>query len=479
MNSLARTLTLSILSLTLSFAIAAQSLENRLRPLVNEGLSRRSRSSVKIVELDSGRVVAAENPDTPVTPASNLKLLTTAAALDLLGEDFEFTTTFLIRGSVSNGTLNGDLLVKGSGDPTIGGRFYDKASDTVFENLIVALRREGIQRITGDVVIEYGYFDDQWIHPSWPADQLVFWYEAPVSAPALQEGTVIVRVKPGSPGQKGVVELEPPNQFVTIENSSVTQRAGRGVYVGRKPGSNTIIVKGNVRPGDGPTEIPVTVMYPVHYFGNALHETLIKRGVELEGQPILTPKDPRDDWRVLDVVDTPLPVVVYVINKQSQNHYAEQVLKTLGAEKGKGGSWDSGTDVVETWMTGTVGVRPGQVSMTDGSGMSRENKVSASAFIEVLQHMWDSDHRMVFLSSMPYSGETFSRLRRRINQEPYKRNIYAKTGYISKVVGLTGYVKATSGKVYAFSLLYNDFPTWTGPMYQLQNTILQTIVDHG
>ncbi len=93
--------------------------------------------------------------------------------------------------------------------------------------------------------------------------------------------------------------------------------------------------------------------------------------------------------------------------------------------------------------------------------------------------MWDSDHRMVFLSSMPYSGETFSRLRRRINQEPYKRNIYAKTGYISKVVGLTGYVKATSGKVYAFSLLYNDFPTWTGPMYQLQNTILQTIVDHG
>ena len=476
---LLRTIFLSTIVLSCSITATAQSLESRLRPLVNEGLSARSSSSVKIVELGSGRVVAAENPDTPVTPASNLKLLTTAAALDLLGEDFEFQTTLLVRGSVTNGTLDGDIMIRGSGDPTIGGRFYDDDAAAVFDTFVVALRREGIQRIRGNAIIEYGYFDDEWVHPTWPPDQLVFWYEAPISSPAAQEGTVIVRVKPGSPGQKGIVELEPPNEFVTIENSCVTQRRGRGVFVGRKQGSNTIIVKGNIRPGDGPTEIPVTVMYPVHYFGNAFHETLERRGIELEGQPILTRRDSRADWRAIEVVDTPLPVAVYVINKQSQNHYAEQTIKTLGAEHGRIGSWAEGTRVVEDWLARRVGVSPGQVSMIDGSGMSRENKVSASAFVDVLQYMWKSDSRNVFLTSMPYSGETYSRLRRRINQEPYKRNIYAKTGYIAKVVGLTGYVRATSGRIYAFSLLYNDFPTWTGPMYELQNSILQTIVDHG
>lgn len=476
---MARTFFLLSILLIPSLVAVGQSLEARLRPLVNEGLSRQSKSSVKIVELGSGRVVAAENADTPVIPASNLKVMTTAAALDLLGEDFEFETTLLARGTVSNGTLDGDIMVRGSGDPTIGGRFFDESSSTVLENLVVALRREGIERITGNAIVEYGYFDDRWVHPTWPEDQLVFWYEAPISAPAIQEGTVIVRVKPGSPGQKGIVELEPPNTFVTIENTSVTKRAGRGVYVGRKPGTNTIIVKGNVRPGDGPTQIPVTVMHPVHFFGNALHETLKSRGIDLQGQPILAREGPRGDWRVLEIVDTPLPIVIYVINKQSQNHYAEQTIKTLGAEKGGAGSWEAGGRVVEEWLAERVGVNPAQVSMADGSGMSRQNRASATAFVEVLEYMWNSENRIVFLTSMPYSGEKASRMRRRINQEPYKRNIYAKTGYIAKVVGLTGYVKATSGKVYAFSLLYNDFPTWTGPMYQLQNTILQTIVDHG
>lgn len=457
----------------------AQSLEERLRPLVNQGLAQRSNSSVMIAEVESGRVVASENPARKVIPASNLKLVTTAAALDLLGEDFEFRTTLSIRGSVEAGVLSGDVLLRGSGDPTMGLRFYEGGATEVLSELGIALRREGIERIEGDVIIESGYFDERWVHPTWPADQLVYWYEAPVSAPAIQEGTVIVRVSPGPPGQPGIVELEPPNALLAIENHSVTQRRGRGVFVGRKPGTNMVLVRGNVRPGSGPTTIPVTVMNPLAYVSHVFYQALLDTGVQPAHRPVVTARDPHDDWKEVDAIDTPLAVAIYVVNKQSQNHFAEQILKTIGAEVKRNGSWEAATEVVQKWMRDQVGTDPAGFSIVDGSGMSRANRMSAEAFVDLLRYMWRNDSRMVFITSMPYSGERSSRLRRRLNREPYARNVYAKTGYISKVVSLSGYVRGRSGTMYAFSILFNDFPTWTGPMYQLQNAILQTVIDHG
>ncbi|MDX1584042.1 MAG: D-alanyl-D-alanine carboxypeptidase/D-alanyl-D-alanine-endopeptidase [Thermoanaerobaculia bacterium] len=471
--------TMTVIMLLFAVDSSAQSLAERLRPLMNQGLAQRSNSSLMVVDVESGEVVASENPNRKVIPASNLKLVTTAAALNLLGADYEFKTSLLIRGEVSAGTLNGDVLVRGGGDPSLGERFYEDGGVQALEELAIALRREGVERITGDLIIEYGFFDEEWVHPSWPVDQLVFWYEAPISSPAVQEGTVLVRVTPGAPGEPGNVELKPPNSFVTIENSSVTRRRGRGVFIGRQPGTNTIIVRGNVRPGGGPTEVPVTVKYPVEYFANVFERILRSNGIELSSDPVIRPRDLRFDWRVIETIDSPLAVAIYVVNKQSQNHYAEQLLKTIGAETEDEGTWTAGARAIEKWMTSVVGVDPESISIVDGSGMSRENRISAKAFTDLLLYMWNDGSRAIFVSSLPYSGERSSKLRRRMNREPYSRNVFAKTGYIAKVVGLSGYVKATSGKVYAFSLLFNDFPTWTGPMYQLQNSILETVVDHG
>jgi serine-type D-Ala-D-Ala carboxypeptidase/endopeptidase (penicillin-binding protein 4) len=469
-----------LISLVFVVSLDAQTLEQRLRPFVNEGIAQRSTTSIKIVDLESGRVVAAQNPDTPIVPASNLKLFTTAAGLDILGGDFKFETTLSILGEISpNGILEGDVRISGGGDPAMAARFYDGRSTVPLENFIHAMKQEGIRSISGNVVIEYGYFDDEWVHPTWPEDQLVYWYEAPISSPTIQEGCVIVRVKPGNPGGSAIVELEPPNSFMTVENTAVTQRAGRGVYVGRRAGTNRIIVRGNVRPGDGPTEIPVTVQYPVHYFGNVFHRLLESEGIHLQGQPILTRRDPRTGWRVIARHATPLPVVINVINKVSQNHYAEQLLKVLGAESSGSGSWESGAGVIERWAIERAGVPAGQLRMVDGSGMSRENLASASAFIKVLEYMWTSEDRIVFVTSMPYSGEPASRLRRRMNRPAHARNVYAKTGYLSGAVGLSGYVRGSSGRIYGFSLLFNRFPTHAGAMYQLQNTILETVIDHG
>jgi serine-type D-Ala-D-Ala carboxypeptidase/endopeptidase (penicillin-binding protein 4) len=168
-----------------------------------------------------------------------------------------------------------------------------------------------------------------------------------------------------------------------------------------------------------------------------------------------------------------------VVNKVSQNHYAEQLLKALGAELRGSGSWEDGALVVEEWMQKKIGLPPGEFDMIDGSGMSRFNRASARSFTDLLIYMWNSPARRDFVSSMPYSGESESRLRRRLNQAPYARQVYAKTGYISGVIGLSGYVHAQSGRIYAFSFLFNRYPTGVWGVYNLQDEMLKEIIRSG
>lgn len=454
-------------------------LEQRVQSLFNDPVARNSSASLVVAEVESGRVIAALNANTPVAPASNMKLFTTAAGIQLLGRDFSFITSVSMTGTVDPiGTLHGDVLITGRGDPTIGGRFHDGEASEVVARWARELKKAGVKTIGGNLIFEHGYFDDQWVHPTWPTDQLVNWYEAPVSALAMQEGCVMVRVSPTKAGQRALVELEPPNSYMTVENSCVTG-GGRGVFITRKANLNTIIVRGNAPPRMGPTEIFVTVHNPIGYFANVVHEAFKREGVTVQGQVLMTPREARQEWRPVTEHSTPLSIVNYVINKKSQNFYAEQLLKTIGAEKKGVGSWESGAQAVTEWLVSEVGVAPGEIEMIDGSGMSRFNRASAGAFIKVLQHMWNSPARNEFVSSMPYSGEPDSRLRRRLNEPDYERRVYAKTGYISGVIGLSGYVHGQSGKVYAFSFLFNNYRTGVWGVYNLQDAILKEVVKNG
>jgi D-alanyl-D-alanine carboxypeptidase/D-alanyl-D-alanine-endopeptidase (penicillin-binding protein 4) len=288
----------------------------------------------------------------------------------------------------------------------------------------------------------------------------------------------MVRILPSKPGQKAVVQLEPPNTILTLENTCVTG-GGRGIFVTRKTGTNTIIVKGNVPPRSGASEIFVTVLYPVNYFANAAHLALQREGINVQGEVLLARGEMGGEWRTVAETTTPLPIVTYVINKKSQNFYAEQLLKTIGAERKGVGSFDDGSKAVTEWLVAEVGVDPNEFQQIDGSGMSRFNRASADSFVKLLRYMWRTPGRAEFVASMPYSGEDDSRLRRRLNKPPYARNVYAKTGYISGVIGLSGYVHGKSGKVYAFSLLFNKYRAGVWSVYNLQDEILKEIIDKG
>ena len=423
--------------------------EERLRSLVNGSVAQSSDAGIMVVELDSGRVVAERNPHMSLAPASNMKIFTTAAAIDLLKPTFEVTTGVYVRGQVdATGTLDGDVRVVGRGDPTIGGRFHDGEATAVIQDWAADLRAAGIKTIGGNLVFEYGYFDTEYIHPTWPVDQLTAWYEAPISAFSMQEGCVEVRVLPGRNGGSCVVQLEPPTSYLNVQNSC---RTGRGLpFITRQRGSNTIIVRGGVPARSGTTEVFVTVENPVHYFAAVTNETFQRTGIRIQGQIQLVPRDTRTDWRLVSKHTTPLSIIVFVINKKSQNHYAEQLVKMIGAEVRKDGSWAGGNAAVKDWLTRKVGVPANEFEPVDGSGMSRGNRATASAFIQTLRYMWKSPWREDFVSSLPYTGDPDSKFGNRLRRPPFARQVYAKTGYISGVIGLSGYVHAQSGKVYAF-----------------------------
>jgi serine-type D-Ala-D-Ala carboxypeptidase/endopeptidase (penicillin-binding protein 4) len=452
--------------------------EQRLGSLVNGTVARSSESSIQIAEVETGRVVAERNPRMPVAPASNMKLFTTAAAVELLKPGFEVTTTVYARGDIDpSGTLQGDVKIVGRGDPTIGGRFHDGDATAVIKEWAADLNRAGIKTINGNLVFEYGYFDTEYVHPTWPADQLVNWYEAPVAAFSMQEGCVAVRVLPSRPGQACTVTFEPPSSYLQLSNSCVT---GRGLpFITRARNSNNIIVRGGVPTKSGRTEVFVTVENPIQYFASVTNEGFARAGLRVQGDIIITPRDSRPDWKAVAQHTTPMNVLIYVVNKKSQNHYAEQVLKIIGAESTGVGSWESGGRTVTQWLTTKVGVAPNEYSMADGSGMSRNNRASANAFIQLLRYMWKSKGREDFVSSMPYTGDPDSKFGNRLKQPPFARQVYAKTGYIAGVVGLSGYVRGASGKVYAFSFLFNRYRVGVYAVYRLQDEMLKEIIKNG
>lgn len=454
-------------------------LEQRLASLMNSAIPAASETSLKVVEVETGRVVGERNGNMPVAPASNLKLFTTAAAMDLLGGDFEFRTTVAARGTVDpQGTLHGDIKITGRGDPTIGGRFHDGNATAVIDEWAAELKKHGIKTIAGDLIFEHGYFDTEYVHPTWPTNQLVNWYEAPVSALSMQEGCVNVRVLPGRPRQRAIVQFEPPNTILNLQNTCITG-SGRGIFVTRRLGTNEIIVSGSVPPRAGVSEIFVSIQNPAHYFANVTHQGLKKNGIGVNGQVKLVEREQSPEWRTITEYKTPLSIVNYVINKKSQNQYAEQLLKTIGAEVKHDGSWQAGSSAVMEWLTTKVGVPQGQLQLIDGSGMSRFNRASSDAFITMLRYMWKSPGRREFVSSMPYTGEPESRLRHRLGKPPYARQVFAKTGYIAGVVGLSGYIHAKSGKVYAFSFLFNKYKTGVWGVYRLQDEMLKEVIDNG
>jgi D-alanyl-D-alanine carboxypeptidase/D-alanyl-D-alanine-endopeptidase (penicillin-binding protein 4) len=441
---------------------APQTLEQRLTWLAKRRPVAASEYAVVVERVGEKTPIVAVNADRPLILASTTKLFTSAAALDRLGEEYRFRTRLYRDAEVTpDGTLPGPLIVVGGGDPAISGRLYDDDPLAVFRPWADSLARQGIRAIRDGLLLDTSFFDDVKLHPDWPGEQEERWYQAPVSALSYNDNVVLVRAS-GSlrPGRPAILGFHPAGPYLLSLISHVSTTASRTwVGVRRPPGSRTVVAAGSV--GRNRTWMgDVTVPDPPLYFAAAFSRVIADAGIRVDAPPTeLTQAPPGPNpfpSRVLlHAHETPLLTVLSVANKRSQSFFSEQILKTLGAERRGLGSWENGLLEVADFLL-SLGLDPAQYQLADGSGRSRNDRASARAYADFLQALATSwPHFAAFEKTMAVSGDPEGTLRHRLLTDATYGKVVAKTGAISGVTTLCGYVTAKSGQRYVFSILIN------------------------
>jgi D-alanyl-D-alanine carboxypeptidase/D-alanyl-D-alanine-endopeptidase (penicillin-binding protein 4) len=430
--------------------LLASGLESDLnRALANSGIDRRGLGVA--VGRAGDRPVLAIAAREPRIPASNQKILTAAAAIHRLGEDFRFTTT------VAKGP-NGELVVIGEGDPNLSGRFFGGDPTLVLRRLAADVRKQGVARVEGGVVLDASRFDDDYVHPDWPANQLQKWYCAPVAA-LVYNDCWDVTVRPGGrAGAPALVEVQPALLLPAVLNRCATVSPGveHVVHIGR--GTEAALeVRGRILTTSQGVDGHVTVGNPVRFFGEAFVAALEAEGIEVKGG-LLSGKVP--DAKPIVVYRTSLERTLPVMLGNSQNLYAECTLKRLGQ-----GSFESGARAVHGALR-DLGVETDGLVVRDGSGLARTNRVTALALYQALQSM---RKKPVFRDALAKGGE--GTLRKRYKD--LGGRIRAKTGYIRGVSALSGYVEGRQGGHYVFSILANG--SSVGRARKLQDLIVMAL----
>ena len=416
---------------------------------------------VVVRSLDTGETLYRRNGEKLFVPASNMKLVTGAAALETLGPDYVYRTAVASTGAVADGELRGDLVVVGSGDPTISSQFRG-GGDTraVFRAWADSLRARGVRRVTGGVIGQDEAFDDVPLGRGWSWDDLDAYYSAEISALELNEGVVGVRVAPGpAAGAPAVVTLAPPTSYVPVTNQARTTPAEvrRSVRITRAPVGPGLVVTGTVPLDSAAYEEDIAVRNNTAYFAAVLREALVQAGIQVAGAA--ADADDVDPGRLarLDTLfvhtSAPMREVLPAFFKPSQNQIGEMLLKTMGRELRGAGTDDAGIAVVDS-LARMWSLPRRQLSQADGSGLSRYNLVSPDFLIALLVQMQASPDRDVFVAALPVAGADGT-LRSRMRETPLADNVRAKTGTLSNVRALSGYLTTAAGEQIVFSTIVN------------------------
>jgi D-alanyl-D-alanine carboxypeptidase/D-alanyl-D-alanine-endopeptidase (penicillin-binding protein 4) len=436
---------------------------------------------VLIVDPEKRDTLYAHNAAKLFIPASNQKLVSGSVMLEQLGPEFRFRTTFAANGAITNGTLNGDLAVTGSGDPTMSDR-RQKDAMTALRAIADSLSQRGIRRITGNIVAVGNAFPGPVAGAGWGWDALDGASFAGVDELLFNEGLTTFRVRAGANiGDLAVVETRPSRTFPTVRvlattvarDTTAALGAGRGARNGTTRVSafydtltSAMIVRGQIATGDSAT-ITMPQHDPNTAFLAALTEALAERGISVDHEATAGNQTRADS--LFTVLSVPLKEIMPAVMKPSQNQIAEVFLRTLGRERAGVGTADSGRRVVERQFA-TWKIPSDAFVVRDGSGLSRNDLISPEAIVSILEAMRHSPNFTVFYESLPIAGVDGT-IRTRMRDTPAQGNLRAKTGTLSMVRSLSGYVRTANGRLIEFSLLCNNWTTPQAAVDRVQDAI--------
>lgn len=440
-------------------------------------------TGVSIKKAETGELLFEQLGDIRLHPASNMKLLTAAAALETLGKDYRFRTEVLTDGNKKGKVLHGNLYLKGKGDPTLLKEDLDQFAKK--------LKEFGINKIKGDLVSDDTWYDDVRLSQDLNWSDEPFYTGAQVSALTLSPnedydaGTVIVEVNPSqNPARRAEVTVTPETNYVTIVNKTkmVAADGEKDISIEREHGSNKIIVEGTM-PEDGSTSRAwSSVWEPAGYVLSVFKASLKEQGIDFIGKSKEKYNATPDGARILTFKESmPLKELLIPFMKLSNNGHGEMLTKEMGKVVGKEGSWDEGLKVIKD-VAEDLGVNPDTIQLRDGSGMSHKTMIPANDLTQLLVEAQNKSWFPAFKKSLPIAGEpdrlVGGTLRNRMTSGPAKGNVTAKTGSLTGVSTLSGYVTSKDGEDLVFSILINNYLGSSGKITAIEDAIATTLAEH-
>ncbi len=448
------------------------SLERRLAQLIDVPPFDRAQWGIYVVD-DRGRVLYQRDADRFHVPASNTKLIVSAAATVLLPPDYRVRTSVYVNGRVDGGVVDGDLVLYGRGDPTWSARCYAvdtlapgvcDSTFTAIDAIADSLRAHGVRRIAGKLVGDGSSFEPTLVHNGWNAWDLTWWYAAPVSGLGFHDNSVDFTITPGPAADAPpVITWSPDLALFAFENRARTVPADSSSTVGdnffRKPGAWDIWAAGAIALGHKPLVESVALPDPNLYAARALAASLVRKGVAIEGGAASTTdslayREARCCAPLVEYRGRPLPDIIFPILNTSQNWFAEMLLKILGRELTGAGSWDAGLEVERRFLIDSVKIDSTTFALEDGSGLAAGNLVTPRAFAQLLAYMHRHPKRGPFLAALPHASQPGSLLKRFVGT-PLEGRVIAKTGSIDRVNSLSGYIERPDGRTITFSIQAN------------------------
>lgn len=440
-------------------------------------------AGVTVKHAANSKILYSYNGETRLHPASNMKLLTAAAALETLGADYQFHTEVLTDGKQVDTVLQGNLYLKGKGDPTL------LKSD--LDQFAKELKAQGIRLIKGNIIGDDTWYDNVRLSQDLNWSDESFYTGAQVSALTLSPdqdydaGTLIVEVIPDKKAEgKAQVRINPETDYVTISNQTKMVPAGEAkqITIEREHGSNRVILTGTM-PADGTiSRSYVSVWEPAGYALSLFHTALKEHGIKFTGDMEKEFKATPQDAHVLATKESiPLSELLFPFMKLSNNGHGEMLTKEMGKVVHGEGSWDKGLEVIPDVME-TFDMNPDTILLRDGSGMSHKTLISTNNLTQLLFAAQDKSWFNLFKQSLPVAGEADrylgGTLRNRMTEAPVKGNVKAKTGLITGVSALSGYVTAANGEELIFSILINNYLGSTEEMHAIENEIATILAEH-
>jgi serine-type D-Ala-D-Ala carboxypeptidase/endopeptidase (penicillin-binding protein 4) len=466
-----------------------------LDPLLDSAEFKMGRWGVAVLSLRDGKLIYQRNGNELFTPASNMKVYTTAVALDFLGADYHWrTSVYSDSAPDANGTINGDVVLYGRGAPDLVAANKNENFNSL-EELASALAKRGVKRVRGNVIGDESYFRGEPIGEGWQWNDLQWYFGAEASALTINGNSADISItSPAKLGDKPTITSSDVDGYIQITNNIATIERGGKFKIGVQRGlsDNNVVVWGEFPLGARGYGVNLSVHRPALWAAQLFIRALKAQGITVDGVPKArdskTPETERfktdGKQELAAVISKSLGEIVRVTNKLSVNLYAELILRTLGRERGsmlssqelpgrERGDEEAGTDIVRLWLSRS-GIKTNGLAIHDGSGLSRLNLVTPQATVRLLEAIRRTYSGEIFTDSLPIAAKDGTLVGR---LQPVSERVFAKTGALIYDNSLSGYLKTSTGQLLVFSVFCNDFDSHGGAT-RLIDRLVVTMCDY-